>query len=347
MKVLKRDLRGNKGEIKLLCESLDDLWHLKYLIDKKDLVFMLTYRAIDGATDKIRSSKLLKKPVYLGIRIDNVSFHKFSNRLRLHGIIEEGADIGSHHTLNIEDGTELSIIKNWTREQIKRIKEAVDASNRPQVIIVTIEDGEAIAGVLRQWGVEQSFSIRGSGGKEDLQRGYFYKDVSDHLNNISKSAQTIVIAGPGFIKEDFLKFLGGLYPEIAKKCILDSTSSIGISGFQEVLRRGTIDQIAKEMRISKEAKLIEELLSEIAKDGNAAYGYDETKKALELGAIETLMIVDETLRDFRYADVDIDNFLRYVERARGKIIVFSSEFEPGKRLKSLGGLAAILRFRVE
>jgi len=346
MKVIKRDLRGNKGEIKLISESLDDLWHLKYIIDKKDLVFMLTYRAIDGATDKIRSTKLPKKPVYLGIRVEELTFHKFSNRLRVHGIIEEGADIGSHHTLNIEEGTELSIIKSWARDQIKRIKEAVDASNRPRVIIVTIEDGEAIFGVLRQYGVEKSFSITGSGAKEDLQRVNFIKDVSAQLNNISRHAEAIIIAGPGFIKENFLKLLWESYPETAKKCILDSTSSIGVSGFQEVLRRGTVDKIAKEMRITEEAKLIEVLLSEIAKDGTATYGYDEVKKALELGAIETLMIVDETLRDFRYSDTDIDRFLRDVERARGKIIVFSSEFEPGKRLKSLGGMAAILRFRV-
>lgn len=346
MKVLKRDLRGNKGELKLVCESLDDLWHLKYIIDKKDLVFALTYRAIDGATDKLRSSKLPKKPVYLGIIVEEVDFHKFSNRLRVHGIIEEGVDIGSHHTLNVETGTDLSIIKNWTRDQLERIKEAVDASNQPQVIIVTIEDGEAIVGVLRQYGVEESFSIRATGGKDDLQRSNFFKDVSEQLNNVSESVQAIVIAGPGFIKEDFFKFFLGLYPKTAKKCILDSTSSIGVSGFQEVLRRGTIDKIANEMRISKEAKLIEELSEEIAKDGKAAYGYEEVKNALELGAIETMMILDETLRNFRYSDIDIDKFLINVEKARGKIIIFSSEFEPGKRLKALGGLAAILRFKV-
>jgi protein pelota len=35
-----------------------------------------------------------------------------------------------------------------------------------------------------------------------------------------------------------------------------------------------------------------------------------------------------------------------VEQAQGKVVVFSTEFEPGKKLDSLGGIAALLRFKV-
>jgi protein pelota len=38
--------------------------------------------------------------------------------------------------------------------------------------------------------------------------------------------------------------------------------------------------------------------------------------------------------------------LEDVERGRGKIVVFSTEFEPGKRLNALGGIAALLRFKI-
>ncbi|MDY7030248.1 MAG: hypothetical protein SVR04_18335, partial [Spirochaetota bacterium] len=40
------------------------------------------------------------------------------------------------------------------------------------------------------------------------------------------------------------------------------------------------------------------------------------------------------------------DLLTGVEKARGKVIVFSTEFEPGKRLTSLGGIAAILRMPI-
>jgi len=86
-------------------------------------------------------------------------------------------------------------------------------------------------------------------------------------------------------------------------------------------------------------------MKQISIDGRAAYGKAEVRNAQTMGAIETLLITDELLRTERESTV-IDDFLRDVERAQGKIVVFSTEFEPGKKLESLGGIAALLRFRV-
>jgi len=347
MKVLKYDLRGKKGEIKLLPETLDDLWHLKYIICEGDFVFALTQRRLDFATDKARPEKMAKKPVRLGIRVTEVQFHRFSNWLRVRGVIEVGSDIGSYHTINLEGGTNISILKDaWGRDHLLRIDEAVKASNRPRVLIVTIEEGEAIIGMLKQWGVEECFSILGEGGKEDGSRSAFFAEVASQLTHMSDT-EAIVIAGPGFAKEDFQIFLKNSYPDMAKKSILESTSSIGISGFQEVLRRGAIEAVAKDMRLAEEARLIEDLMGEIAKDGRATYGYSEVENAMKCGAIETLLVADETLRGFKEEDRGVEDLLTGVEGSRGKIVVFSTEFEPGKRLISLGGIAAILRFKIE
>jgi len=35
-----------------------------------------------------------------------------------------------------------------------------------------------------------------------------------------------------------------------------------------------------------------------------------------------------------------------VEEKGGKLIIFSSDFEPGKKLAGLGGIAAILRYKI-
>jgi len=35
-----------------------------------------------------------------------------------------------------------------------------------------------------------------------------------------------------------------------------------------------------------------------------------------------------------------------VEQSQGKVIVFSTDFEPGEKLHKLGGIAALLRFKV-
>lgn len=346
MRVIKRRLKRREGEISLIPESLDDLWHLKYVIEPGDLVFALTKRRVEAPKDKIRPEKVEKKPMRLGISVMETEFHKFSNRLRVRGTIEQGIDLGSYHTINVEPNTKISIIKSWRNDQLKRINEAVRASTHPRVVIVAIEEGEASIGIVRQYGVEESATIRCSSGKgEGGLRNEFFGEVTHQLEFAAKDAQ-MIIAGPGFTKEDFLVFLKQNKPELAEKAVLESTSSIGISSFQEVLRRGAVDRMVKEAHITKEAKLMESLLEGIAKDGKAAYGMDEVRRAFNYGAIETLLIADETLREAREKE-DIDQFLMNVESAKGKIVVFSTEFEPGQRLRSLGGIAALLRFKIE
>jgi protein pelota len=349
MKVNKEELRGEYGEISLTPESLDDLWHLKYIIEPGDKVFSMTYRAIDSISDKIRPDKVEKKLVRLGVNVETVEFHKFSNRLRIKGTILSDIDTGAYHTLNIEPYTELSIIKHWKPDQIERIRDAIEAAKRPEVEIVTIEEGEAAIGYLRQYGIEEVSRVRqtSSGKREGIDaRSEFFAEVARQLKYADK-VQTFVIAGPGFIKDDFVKFLKNSNPEIADKVVVEDISSIGSSGFQEVLRRGAIQRVAEETRITREAQLIEALLAGIAKGGKVAYGYDEVKKAVDYGAVETLMIADEVLRGFREkGNVHVEKLMREVEHSRGKVIIFSTEFEPGQRLEKLSGIAAILRFPI-
>ena len=349
MKVNKEELRGDFGEISLTPESLDDLWHLKYVVEPRDTVFSMTFRAVDSIADKIRPDKVEKKLVRLGVKVESVEFHRFSNRLRIKGTIVSDIDTGAYHTLNIEPYTELSIVKRWKSDQIERIREAVAAAKRPEVAIVTIEEGEAAIGYLRQYGIEEVARIRqassGKGEGTDT-RAEFFVEVARQLKYAEK-VQTFVVAGPGFIKDDFVKYLKNSSPELAAKVIVEDISSIGASGFQEVLRRGVIQRVAQETRITREAQLIEALLAGIAKDGKVAYGYTAVKKAVDYGAVETLMIADEVLRGYRERGAThIEGLMRDVERARGRVVVFSTEFEPGQRLERLGGIAALLRFPI-
>lgn len=350
MKVNKEELRGDYGEISLTPESLDDLWHLKYVIEPGDMVFSTTMRAVESTTDKIRPEKMDKKPVRLGVRVESLEFHKFSNRLRIKGVIVSDLDTGFYHTFNIEPYNELAIIKHWKSDQIERIREAIEASKRPEIEIVTIEEGEAAIGYLRQYGVEEISRVRqsSSGKREGIDsRGEFFGEVASQLKYADK-VQTFVVAGPGFIKEDFVKFLKNNYPEVYAKVIVEDTSSIGSSGFQEVLRRGAIQRVAEETRVTREAQAIEDLMAEIAKDGKATYGYAETKRAADYGAVEKLLIADETLRNYREKGMaDIEGIIKGVEHSRGRVIIMSTEFEPGQRLAKLGGVASLLRFPIE
>ncbi|WP_340820459.1 mRNA surveillance protein pelota [Methanolobus sp. WCC4] len=346
MRVTKRNLRGREGEITLVPETLDDLWHLKYIIEKGDLVFALTKRKADSASDKLRPEKAEKKTVRLGVRIEEMEFHKFSNRLRLHGLIEQGMDVGHYHTFNVEEGLDISIIKTWKKDQLERIDEAEKSSKRPKVVIVAIEEGDADIGLVRHYGIETYSHINQSSGKgEGTLRETFFEEILGQLIHAASESESIVIAGPGFTKDDFVKYLRSKEPDLASRMITEDTSSVGMSGFQEVLRRGAVDRIMEESRIARESRLMDDLLKEISTDGKVAYGLEEVKIALDYGSIDTLLVADELLRVEREKG-SIDSFLRNVENNQGKIVVFSTIFEPGQKLLALGGIAALLRFKI-
>ena len=366
MKIVKWKIKGGRkpiGEISLVPDSLDDLWHLKHVIERGDLVYSLTYRRIEAATDKVRPDKIEKKPIRLGMRVESIEFHKFSHRLRIKGVIEDGVDteLGSYHTFNIEQGVRLSIFKDWKEHQLKRLREAEKAIDSPNVIIVTIEDGEAVVGIVRQYGMDELFSVRYGSGKGDgsSNKMVFFNDVLKHLKNsfLSLDAEAIIIAGPGFVKDDFFSFVLDKDHELAKRARIEQTSSIGMSGFIEVLKRGAVERLRKEERLTREVTLMDRLMMEISKEEGekAVYGTEEVKKALEYGAIETLMVCDDKLMVPEMEEgqgakgegrEEIEKLLERVERERGKIVVFSTEFEPGKRLKGLGGISALLRFSI-
>jgi len=343
MRLLKRSLVKREGELTLLPESVDDLWHLKHLIEKGDLVFAFTFRKVEGATDKLRPEKTERKPMRLGIRVTSVEFHRFANRLRVGGAIESGQDVGSHHTFSVEPLRDVSIIKQWRRDQLDRITKAIEESKRPEIAIVTIESGEAHIGVLRQYGVEEVANITQSTGKlEESSQIDFFVQIYDQL--VHAGAEEYIIAGPGFIKDDFIRYATQKDKDLPNRIIVENTTSVGISGFQEVLRRGAVDRLIKDAHLVREARLIDTLLGEIAVGGKAAYGTDEVEKAREWGAIDTLLIADDTLRNEREKGVAIDELLTAVNSSNGHVVVFSTDFEPGKRLEKLGGIAALLRF---
>lgn len=342
MQIVEEELRNEEGEIKLIPETLDDLWHLRFIIEKGDVVFATT-RRVSQSSDKLRSDKEMIT-VRLGIEVEKVEFHKFANRLRISGKIVAGIEESGYHTLNITTGKELSIIKKWKPEQIERLRKAVKESGHPEVVMLTIEEGYAVAGILRQWGVEEIFEERMGYGKwMGDSRREFFGEVVTKLSAVD--FKYLIIAGPGFAKKDFYEFLRVKHPEMTEKAILVDTSSVGGRGFIEILKRKVIDKIAGEIRLAEEAEYIDRLLEGIAKGERVAYGIEDVKDAHSYRAIEVLLVADEFLLQQR-EKWDIDGLLKDIEEAGGKVVVMSTEFEPGKRLMSLGGIAALLRFHI-
>ena len=340
MKAEQGELQRGYGEMRLFPESLDDLWHLEHLVAPGDLVFATTMRAVESVSDKLRPDKPEKRPVRLGIRVERTEFHKFANRLRITGIIEQGEETGSYHTLNIEPGYEISVIKRWRPVDLERIDRAVKASVYEAVHILTIEEGEAELFRMRQFGPESVFTVTSGSGKESgtEARSGFFERVASQCAGITGP---FVIAGPGFIKDDFARYLRSANPELYARSLVVETRRIGGGAVQDVIGLGILERIHEDIQLGNEVRLLSELLSRIAQGLPAAYGKAEVQKAIDFGACERLLVSDTLLRD--------DAVIHMMDRAElqnAGIVVFSSTFEPGKQLEGLGGIAALLRYHI-
>lgn len=352
MRIVHQDTK--RGFIELIPETLDDLWHLSHIITPGDLVSSRTTRRIQDSTgERLRSDRGIKKTFFMGIRVENISFHKYTGKLRATGIIEKGPEdlvpLGTHHTIELKLKNPVKIQKEkWSRWAIKRLKTAVDSSKKPSAIILTIEDDVADLGIIKQYGIDYYGPIIGGiSGKRIIQKDRgknitnFYNEVAKTLQNF-EDIQGIVIAGPGFTKGDFYNFLSEKYPELAKISGVENTGTGGRVGIQEVLRKGTIEQMATEGRIAQEMRLINKILEEIGKSSNlVAYGKSDVENASNAGAVEDLLVLDNLVRE-----EEIENLMNLVESTGGKVMVVSSEHEGGKQLGALGGIAGLLRYSI-
>ena len=352
MKIINQDTK--EGIIEVVPETLDDLWHLSHIVEVGDNASSKTTRRIqDNTGDKLRSDRGVKKTFYLGLDIENISFHLFTGKLRLTGVITRGPEdlipLGSHHTLEVKLNVPITIKKDrWPNWAIKRLNQAIDASKKLAAIIVVLEDDTATLGLMRQFGIEYYGPIKGNiSGKRILDKNrqkniiQFYEKIIESIEKFD-SIQNIVIAGPGFVKNDFFDYLKDKHKDLSKIAIIESTGSGGRVGISEVLKKGTVEKLTSEHRVASEMMAVNSLLEEIAKNSSkVAYGLKQTTDAINLGAVSELLILD-----VKVASDNMGDLMDMVENMKGEVMVISSEHDGGKQLESLGGMAAILRYNI-
>jgi len=98
-----------------------------------------------------------------------------------------------------------------------------------------------------------------------------------------------------------------------------------------------------------ETEAVERVLARLGgQKEDVSYGLGSVEKAISYGAVEELLVTDKMLRESTDAERKaLEGLMREVERMGGKILIIHAEHEAGHKLTSLGGIAGLLRFRVE
>ena len=344
-----------EGDFKIKITTKDDLWHLSQIVEEGDIVSGTTLRKIkiSGESEKAVSNK---KPVHLSIEVERIEFAKFSDVLRVLGTVTLGPEDvpqGSHHTFELELNTIFTLHKDkWMKFQLDRLNEAVNEKSSKIMVVIVDRDSVGFA-LLKNYGFDFLNEISGDVEKKEYDKKqpskeFFSEAVEELIAYVKRyDIKSLIIASPAFWKEDFLKILSKKNSAIAKLSVLATCNDTGQNGVEEVLKRPEVKSVLAKERASKEIELVEKLLYEISKDNLAAYGIKEVKKAAELKAIKTLLILDSYLIEARQSGKykELDELMRMIDSLGGEIVIISSEHEGGLKLKGLGSIAALLRYK--
>ncbi len=342
MRILKTALK--KGIVKLQIDTEDDLWYLKTVVEAGDLIKAKTMRSLFLLRDGQRQ-KIGKKPMILQIQLEKIEFQKHLFQLRLSGKIVEGPDeteLSSYHTIEVKPGSILSITKKqWSRYQFQKLKKA--ETKVPNILIAVMDYDQITIAMLKKGTADiiSEFSNAHSIQEEDRLIEY-YKKIATEIEKLSENVQNIIIAGPGFVKEHVSNIIKDRDESLYKKIKIDSTSSATKSGVIEILKRGMLEKIIKDSEVIKETKLIEEFFLHLKKDdGLVIYKMNEIEQAEVSGAILSLLVSEEKIRDQK-----IDNIARNVENKNGEVFIISVSHEIGQQFNSFGGVGAVLRYKL-
>ena len=170
----------------------------------------------------------------------------------------------------------------------------------------------------------------------------FYKRIAEEMKNIfltMPKLKGIIIGGPIPTKDEFLDgeyLLTNLRAKVIGKIDIGDASE---SGLQELVVKSQ-DLLASHERVL-EKKEIENFFRNLGENREKTFlGEKETKRALEAGAVNILFI-SEKIPKFL-----IKELTEIADNMGSEVKIISTEITEGEQFYNMGGIGAILRFRI-
>jgi len=336
--------------VKLRITNLDDLWYLTQIIEPGDVVSGVTMRKVKiGQED---NAKMVKKTMFLTITAETIEFSAMGNALRVNGKVKEGTEEvaqGSYHALELEQNSDITLQKEtWLAYQKQKLEEAVE--QQEQYLLCLLERDEALFAVSKRSGYTILTKMQGDVPKKgqitEIKKD-FYQELSKVLSDYFERHQpaVVIIASPAFYKEELLK---ALPPDVKRKSVLSTCFDVSERALDEVLKRPELQEVLQKSHARQEQLLVEELLGEIHKRGLCSYGWKEVQQAGEQGAVRALLTTDTFIQEQRQSGnfKAVDALFKLVDSRGGKIHLLAATQEGGRKLNGLGGIAALLRYKM-
>ncbi|XP_064425603.1 protein pelota homolog [Latimeria chalumnae] len=370
MKLLSKDIeKDNAGQVTLIPEEPEDMWHTYNLLQVGDSLRASTIRKVqtESSTGSVGSTRIRTT---LTICVETVDFDSQVCRLRVKGTnIQENeyVKMGAYHTIELELNRKFTLAKKqWDSVVLDRIEQACDPAQKADVAAVVMQEGLAhiclvtpSMTILRAK-IEMNIprKRKGSCSQHDKALERFYESVVQgilrHVN--FDVVKCVLVASPGFVKDQFCDYMFQQAVKMDNKLVLENrpkflqvhSSSGHKYSLKEVLSDSTVTNRLADTKAAGEVKALDDFYKMLQHEPDRAfYGIKHVEKANEAMAVDTLLISDDL---FRHQDVATrSRYVRLVDSVRdngGNVRIFSSLHVSGEQLSQLTGVAAVLRFPV-
>ncbi|XP_076812620.1 protein pelota homolog [Clavelina lepadiformis] len=370
MKLIYKDIsKDSSGQVTLIPEDGEDLWHTFNLLQPGDSLRCTTLRKVqvESATGSVGSNRVRTT---LTIGVETIDFDSQACALHVKGRnIQENqyVKMGAYHTLDLEPNRKFILGKRcWDTVHLDRINIACDPSQNADVAAVVMQEGLAhvclvlASMTLIRAKIEVQIPRKRKGHTQQHDKGVekFFDSVMQaimrHIN--FEVVKCVLLASPGFVKDQFYDYLFSQAVKTDNKVIVENKSKFlcvhSSTGFKHSLKEVLMDPAVSarlaDTKATAEIKALQDFYRVLQHEPDkACYGIKHVELANESDAIDTLLISDALLRSQDVAlRRKLVNFVDSVKDSGGTVRVFSSMHVSGEQLGQLTGIAAILRFPV-
>lgn len=190
----------------------------------------------------------------------------------------------------------------------------------------------------------------------------------------------IIIGGPGFVKDKLIDD-GYIHQELEDEIVaVESLNYSGEEALEELVSKA--EDAIEDSQVVREKNLVNEFFTNLKEEnGKSEYGIEPVYKALKMGAVDTLLISEdvdmfeatyecpnshekeifeeearisdsiecgECNEEMELEDISdiVDAFGEKAEEMSTDLEIIGNGHEEGQRLLNMGGVAAILRYRI-
>lgn len=355
-----------KGSITVIPQDLDDMWVIFNHVLPDDIIEGSTTRKVVRKSD----GSTYRKTIYAVLRVTKTDLDTKSGSLLIGGTFEnqiEDVMPSASHTLEVQFNRQIKIWKEeWSKYEVDDFRAASDMDKKAELGAIIMEDGVAHVCIVTsnmtilkakvEVSIPKKTAYESSIKKIDKAHERFYNQLYQAvLTSLPlETLKALLIASPAFYASDFKKYLFStaalkgdkLLDRLKDRAVIAHASSGYLQSLKEVMKDPEVVKHLSSAKYGHQLELLERFYDIMNKDDMRAwYGPKHVSKAVEMGAVDVLLISDSL---FRSHDIskrrEYIQLVESVKEGAGEVEVFSSLHDAGAQLDDISGIAAILKF---